>query len=124
MQIQSELVFAYGTLKDSARLRAMLRDVTRWRIVANGTVQGRLYDTGPYPAFGMSDDSADQVPGILVKVESGDAALARLDDYEDVSHGLYERRRLPVRIDDATTEEAWVYVYRRPVDAFPRIAEW
>jgi gamma-glutamylcyclotransferase (GGCT)/AIG2-like uncharacterized protein YtfP len=124
MQNQPELVFAYGTLKDSRRLRAMLKDVSRWRIVGSGTVQGRLYDTGPYPAFGMSDDSADRVPGVLVKLESGADALARLDEYEDVDHGLYERRRMPVRVDDATTHDAWVYVYRRSVDGFPRITEW
>jgi gamma-glutamylcyclotransferase (GGCT)/AIG2-like uncharacterized protein YtfP len=124
MQIQAELVFTYGTLKESGRLRTMLRDVTRWRIVGYGTVQGRLYDTGPYPAFGMSNDTADRVPGVLIKVESGAAALARLDEYEDVATGLYERRRMPVRLDDVTTLDAWVYVYRRSVDGFARIAEW
>lgn len=124
MEIQPALVFTYGTLKDSTRLRAMLKDVSRWRIVGPATVQGRLYDTGPYPAFGVSDDSADRVPGLLVKLESGDAALERLDEYEDVSQGLYARRRMPVRLDEGTTHDAWVYVYCRPVESFARITEW
>lgn len=124
MQIQPELVFTYGTLKDSRRLRAMLKDVSRWRIVGRGTVQGLLYDTGPYPALGMSDDRADRVPGLLVKVESGDAALARLDEYEDVSEGLYARRRMAVRLDESTTHDAWVYVYCRSVEGLERIEEW
>jgi gamma-glutamylcyclotransferase (GGCT)/AIG2-like uncharacterized protein YtfP len=124
MQIRPDLVFAYGTLKESTRLRAMLKDISRWRIVGNGTVQGRLYDAGPYPVLAMSDDENDRVPGVLIKLESGEAALAQLDDYEDVSHGLYARLRMPVRVDDHTTEDAWVYVYRRSVAAFARIPTW
>lgn len=124
MEIQPDLVFTYGTLTNSQRLRAMLKDISRWRIIGAGTVQGRLYDTGPYPALGMSDDSNDRVPGLLVKLESGEAALARLDEYEDVSQGLYARHRMQVRLDEATTYDAWVYVYCRPVEGFPRIADW
>jgi gamma-glutamylcyclotransferase (GGCT)/AIG2-like uncharacterized protein YtfP len=124
MQIQPDLVFVYGTLKESRRLRSMLRDVSRWRVLGPGTIAGRLYDAGPYPVLAMSDNPNDRVPGLLVKLESGDAALARLDDYEDVSHGLYERRRVPVQLDESTTDEAWVYVYRRSVEGFHRIEQW
>ena len=124
MQIQPDLVFVYGTLKESKRLRSMLKDVSRWRILGPGTVAGRLYDAGPYPAMARSDDANDRVPGLLVKLESGDAALARLDEYEDVSHALYERHRMPVRVDESTTHEAWVYVYCRSVEGFSRIEQW
>src|SRR5262245_49598825 len=99
MQIQSDLLFLYGTLKNEQRLRAMLSRISRWRIVGAASIQGRLYDLGPYPALAMSTDPKDRVPGILVSVESGDAALAQLDEYEDVSHGLYARQRVPVTLD-------------------------
>lgn len=124
MQIRPDLVFVYGTLKDSRRLRAMLRDVSRWRILGTGTIVGRLYDLGPYPALVASSDASDRVPGLLVKLESGDAGLARLDEYEDVAHGLYVRQQAEVRLDDDSARQAWVYVYCRPVDGAPRISEW
>lgn len=124
MQIRPELVFVYGTLKDSRRLRSMLKEISRWRIVGTGTISGRLYDLGPYPALTVSSDPNDRVPGLLVKLESGDAALARLDEYEDVAHGLYARQSVPATLEDASVHQAWAYVYCRSTEGFPRIDSW
>lgn len=123
MQIRAELLFVYGTLKDPGLCAAVLQDAGGTRRVGRGTIQGRLYDAGSYPAFVPSDDPADRVAGVLLELDAGAAALERLDAYEGVADGLYERRRVTVRLHD-TTRDAWVYVYCRPLAGLPRIARW
>jgi gamma-glutamylcyclotransferase (GGCT)/AIG2-like uncharacterized protein YtfP len=121
---QPSLLFVYGTLKEPRRLEALIGTVSQWRACGHGTVQGRLYDVGPYPALVASADTNDQVPGVLIELASGSAALARLDAYEGVADGWYERRRISMRLTDGTRQDAWAYIYRGSVDGLPRIVEW
>ncbi|MFN8643130.1 MAG: gamma-glutamylcyclotransferase family protein [Candidatus Binatia bacterium] len=66
---------------------------------------------------------ASRVPGVLVEL-ADQAALARLDEYEDVGAGLFARRRATVHLDADGDAEAWVYVYRRSVRGRRRITSW
>ena len=116
-------LFAYGTLKDPGRLAAVVGPTTRSRVLGAGRVRGILYDAGDYPALRPSRSLADSVPGLLLELD-GDAVLARIDAYEGVDSGLYERRRCVVRLDDGRRASAWTYLYNRSTAALPRIAAW
>jgi gamma-glutamylcyclotransferase (GGCT)/AIG2-like uncharacterized protein YtfP len=116
-------LFAYGTLKDPARLAAVVGPTTRCRVVGAGRVRGVLYDVGDYPALRPSRGSTDTVAGLLLELH-GDTALERVDAYEGVDSGLYLRRRCVVRLDDGRRATAWTYVYNRSTAALRRIAAW
>ena len=118
------LIFAYGTLRDPRRMDALLDASSRWRVVAEGSVQGRLYDVGEYPALIKSDDPNDRVPGVVIEIQPGASVLARLDAYEGVDAGFYRREVLPVYRAAGSARGAWVYVYQRSVEGLRRITEW
>jgi gamma-glutamylcyclotransferase (GGCT)/AIG2-like uncharacterized protein YtfP len=116
-------LFAYGTLKDPDFLASVVGPRAQCRLIGRGTIPGRLYDVGAYPALRPGAGPGDGVPGVLWEID-GDDALARLDEFEDVAGGVYARARCDVRMDDGRSEPAWVYVYALSVDGLPRIAVW
>jgi len=117
-------VFAYGTLLDPARVEALIGRISRWRYLGRGTVQGRLYNLGAYPAFTPGSDADEHVPGVVIEFDNGQQALARLDAYEDVGAGLYRRERCLVRLVGGDMMAAWVYVYCLSVSGLRRIRAW
>ena len=116
-------LFAYGTLQDLEFLVSVVGPQVRCRRIGSGTIAGKLYDVGAYPALRPAEGSDARVPGVLWEIE-GEAALTRLDEFEDVAGGVYARERCDVRMDDGRSEPAWVYVYALSVDGLPRIAAW
>lgn len=116
------LLFAYGTLQNPVKLAAVIGAAATCRVVADASVQGRLYDAGDYPVLCRSDAAADRVPGLLLELD--DAVLPRLDAYEGVAEGLYTRQRCTVELGSGEAVEAWAYVYARSVAGLPRIAAW
>ena len=124
------LLFVYGTLQDPARVEALIGAITRWRTVGSGSTRGRLYDVGSYPALiraptrGTASRSGDRVPGVLLELDAGAAALKVLDRYEGVDEGVYERRRCRVTTAAGANTVAWVYVYLQPVTGLRRIVAW
>jgi gamma-glutamylcyclotransferase (GGCT)/AIG2-like uncharacterized protein YtfP len=115
-------IFAYGTLKDPARLAAVI-GATSLRVVDPGHVGGVLYDMGAFPALRRSTSPSDSVPGLLLELDDH-GALERLDAYEDVGSGLHVRERCAVRLEDGQRRDAWVYVYNRSTAGRRRIAAW
>jgi gamma-glutamylcyclotransferase (GGCT)/AIG2-like uncharacterized protein YtfP len=115
-------IFAYGTLKDPARLAAVI-GATSLRVVDPGHVGGVLYDMGAFPALRRSTSPSDSVPGLLLELDDH-GALERLDAYEDVGSGLHVRERCAVRLEDGQRRDAWVYVYNRSTVGRRRIAAW
>jgi gamma-glutamylcyclotransferase (GGCT)/AIG2-like uncharacterized protein YtfP len=116
------LLFAYGTLRDALQRDVVLRGAPT-REIGGGSVTGALYDLGNYPGLVLGGTADEPVPGVLVELPD-DAALARLDEYEDVGNGLFVRDRVVVRRDDGGEVEAWTYVYSQPVRGRRRIAAW
>jgi len=115
------LLFTYGTLRDALQRDVVLHGAPT-REVGTATVAGVLYDLGNYPGLvGGAPD--ERVPGVVVEL-SDEAALARLDEYEDVGNGLFVRRRMIVHLDAGGDVEAWVYVYNRSVRGRRRITSW
>ena len=113
------LLFAYGTLRDAGMRDRVLRGAPS-REIGPGSVAGVLYDLGEYPGLVAGDE---RVPGVVIEL-ADDAALARLDEYEDVGSGLYVRRRTTVRLDGGEEIEAWVYLYNRSVEGRRQIVAW
>lgn len=82
------LLFLYGTLKRGGSNHHFMKD-QRW--VANARTQPayRLYDLGGYPGMVASTEEGLSIEGEIWDVDA--AALARLDELEDVAGGEYAR---------------------------------
>jgi gamma-glutamylcyclotransferase (GGCT)/AIG2-like uncharacterized protein YtfP len=115
------LLFTYGTLRDALQ-RDMVLHGAPTREVGPATAAGVLYDLGNYPGL-VGGTPDERVPGVVVELPD-DAALTRLDTYEDVDNGLFVRRRTSVRLDAGGDVEAWVYFYNRSVRGRRRIGSW
>jgi len=100
-------IFVYGTL---------MRGDTRHRALAGQKFLGdattspryRMYNVGTYPALVESPEGL-AIEGELWNVD--EACLARLDDIEGVSEGLYARRAIKLQPPfEASPAEAYFYL--------------
>ncbi len=113
------LYFFYGTLTSKERLQLVM-DGHCFQDVGKGTVKGTLFDIGAYPGLVLQGDTSIQ--GVIV--ETDDGAVAQLDEYEAVTEGLYERRRVAVERDGGGSLVAWTYVYLGSTDGLNPIDQW
>ena len=119
-------VFVYGTLMRGfdhpmSRLLSAGAD-----FLGPASCRGRLYMVTHYPGLLHSDDAGDVVFGELYRLRDVAGLMAALDDYESVGPGyeaptLYLREVMPVTLRDGSVQEAWTYIYNRPVDEAKRI---
>lgn len=121
-------LFVYGSLLSTVGLPAheLLHPGTSF--VATGSVAGRLYDTGDYPALVPAGSAHERVHGELYALDRGDpeTLLARLDRFEgyipeEPSASLFLRIRTEVALDTGECTPAWTYLYNRPAQGFSRI---
>lgn len=105
----SEFLFVYGTLKRGIANPWSRRLWAQARFAGCGTLPGKLYDLGPYPAFVEDDGAAAEVHGEVAELDDP-AVLEQLDRYEG---SQYERVLRQVRMEDGSSRPAWVYVFRR-----------
>lgn len=97
-------LFVYGTLRRSQGASALLSGCL---FLADGRLPGSLYDTGSYPALVL--DGRGEVVGEVWSCSA--ETLTRLDPYEGVGDGLFERVQVTVE-----GRPCWTYV------AGPRLA--
>ena len=113
MSESSELVFVYGLLRSGERMHDIVEGLP---LTGPFKLDGfALYDLGQYPAAVHADGT---IVGELCELPHP-AVLTALDEAEGV-HGdppLYVREKVEVE-----GQNAWIYVYDRPVGAAPRIA--
>jgi gamma-glutamylcyclotransferase (GGCT)/AIG2-like uncharacterized protein YtfP len=119
-----DYVFFYGTLMTGFDRRRRLGMDDRLTFRGRGTITGKLFDLGLYPAAVPAADG--RVRGEVFEVTEAPLVLAALDEIEgyepaapDVS--LYVRDVVPVRLDDGDSVDAWVYFYNAPLGQAPRI---
>jgi len=111
-------LFVYGTLRRDAGTEMSLFLGGSARFVGSARTTGRLYQLGSFPGLILSQDSRNFVIGEVH--ELGDPAVTWpvLDAYEGDE---FERRIVPVRLDDGGKLDAWAYVYESDTSGKPRI---
>jgi len=113
----AERLFVYGTLHPQHAPNEIADVVRRFKRLGEGTVHGRLYDLGDFPAM-VLDQTAGKVNGEVFIIPTDSNALARLDAYEeyhpsDPKQSLFLRQKTTVDLADGTKPECWVYVYNK-----------
>jgi gamma-glutamylcyclotransferase (GGCT)/AIG2-like uncharacterized protein YtfP len=116
----THFLFVYGTL-----MKGFHEDWQKKvgaRLVGRGRINGMLYDLGEYPGAKCSaPDSGEYIKGELYELGDPELAAKVLDRYEEFlpdrpRSSLFVRMTAPVTLEGGRSENAWVYVYNRPVD--------
>ncbi len=119
-------LFVYGSLLPGLRPRAMAGALAGCIDRGPGSVPGRLYDLGPYPAAVLDSRAAARVHGRVFELPADRDVLAVLDRYEgfapaNPADSLYLRVAQRVDRDDGGNSMCWVYVYNRDPGAAPEV---
>lgn len=104
-------IFVYGTLRSGSGHPMARRLSSQARLVGKGSVPGRLYDMGWYPAAMFDADEKRLIVGDVFALASGGRLLAELDAYE-AGDPNYARTSLRVKLADGGTVTAWAYGVR------------
>lgn len=116
----SDHLFLYGTLRPGLAPQHLAGYADRLQRVAVGTIPGRLYDLGCYPAAILDPSAETRIVGEVFKLPADQWVLAAFDAYErydpsDPEGSLYHRRQTEAMLQDGKSVECWVYVYNRDV---------
>ena len=121
--IEPRLLFVYGTLRRGSASLMAERLAGQATFVGEGTVSGRLFDTGSYPACVPTTNPAERVYGevFALRADTKDELLAVLDQYEGYApdarySSLFVREATIVRFVDGSEEVAWIYHYNEGLD--------
>lgn len=102
-------IFVYGTLKRGGSNHGWLCG-QRFIAEARTQPQFRLFDLGGYPGLVADAQHGLAVEGEVWEVDA--AALARLDELEDLDGGEYARQPLPLQAPFAAEViEGYVYLW-------------
>jgi gamma-glutamylcyclotransferase (GGCT)/AIG2-like uncharacterized protein YtfP len=123
-----EHIFVYGTLLPGLAPAGLWEPVRLCAPVGRGSLPGRLYDLGPYPAAVPDTSAPGRVAGMVYRLPDRTDVLGALDAYEgcdaaDLSGSLFVRRWLEVALDDGGRVSCWVYVYNRDPGPAPPIPD-
>jgi len=107
-------IFVYGTLQRGEEREPMWPRVPR--LIELGTIRGRLFDLGPYPALTEGDDL---IRGELWHLEPKDIGvtldvLDEIECYGKDDIDLYLRRVVAARTENGQTVEAFTYFFASP----------
>ena len=121
-------LFVYGTLRQGSGHPLARLLATHARYVGRARFAGRLFELGSYPAV-VPAPGGGEVVGELYRLIAPEMLLSLLDRYEGCNEGHnegpgsvpdpraeYRRERRPVRLDDGTARDAWIYLYNRPTE--------
>lgn len=116
---QPPLLFVYGTLKRGCSNPWSRRLWSTARFLGEGSLPGRLYSLGPYPAF-IDDPAAGGPVHGEVAALADESILRELDAYEGPQ---YLRARRRVRLASGAGLAAWVYIFRGPLGHARRLPD-
>jgi len=108
-------LFVYGTLRYESEHPMALRLRTKARHIGKGSVPGRLYDLGAYPAAVFDAGEKCRIIGDVFKILPGSNVLAEMDTYEGTDP-QYKRTVLQVKLANGGAVDAWAY----GVDSVPQ----
>lgn len=96
--------------------------------VANGYVNGKLFDVDNYPGAVPATSFQFKLTGQVLKIKSGceKEILRLLDEYEDynetdITGSLFRRKKTPVYSTGIQKEEAWIYLYNKSTSGLKEI---
>ncbi|MGH9671014.1 MAG: gamma-glutamylcyclotransferase family protein [Terriglobales bacterium] len=121
-----QYLFLYGTLLPERAPAEVAKAVRQLRRIGRGSVSGKLYDLGEYPAAILDKRSRSRISGEIFEVPGGPAVLKTLDKYEGFNPrhpraSLFVRKRWPVVFQNGKKLNCWLYVYNRNPGSAPRI---
>ena len=108
-----EHIFVYGTLRSESDHPMARRLCAQARLVGKGSVSGRLYDCGWYPAAMFDDSETRRIVGDVFALKLGAKLLAELDDYE-AGDPNYARVPIEVTLLNGGMVLAWAYGVKQP----------
>lgn len=121
-----EFIFVYGTLRKA--IAGDRHDVLARHsdYVADGYLQGTLYEVNGYPAAIESGNPHDKVYGEVYKIADSRLVLPPLDAYEECTPDYpqpheYIRKQLAISLGDGSRVNAWVYIFNHDVSDLTRI---
>ncbi|QHN04918.1 gamma-glutamylcyclotransferase [Granulicella sp. WH15] len=111
-------LFVYGTLHPERAPEEIAAAVGKLRPVGQGTIRGKLYDLGEFPAVVVNGGRGQKVSGSVFALPDDPETLASLDDYEEFSpsdptNSLFVRSKRMVTLADGRRRLCWVYVYNK-----------
>lgn len=123
-----DLIFVYGTLRRGARCVMARWLASQGEYIGCGTVSGRLYDVGDYPALRPARHPSETVVGDLYRLRRSAYTLARLDRYEGIGSGQsrpyqYSRECVQATLENGEHRAAWTYFYRGGTAHLRRIVQ-
>src|ERR1700758_3821678 len=118
-KVAKRYLFSYGTLQPRHAPAEIAPTVRRLRRVGRGSVHGRLYDLGEYPAAILSRNGP-LVIGQVFAIPNDPEVLTRLDEYEGFDphrpqSSLFIRKRCWVKLENGKKLFCWMYAYNRPL---------
>lgn len=110
-------LFVYGSLRRSPEgTHRFLLPYAEY--VADGYMQGRLYEVDGYPGAVETADVHEHVQGEVYRVLAPEGLFERLDRYEECDPAFahpheYVRKAVQVTLSGGGSVTAWVYVFNR-----------
>lgn len=106
-------LFVYGTLRKRFASHDILRHLGA-QFLAEGFVQGVLYDLGEYPGAVPRASDASRVRGEVYRLRNGVKAFKVLDRFEgykaeNPAQSLFERKEVTVTLAGGKQVLAWIY---------------
>ncbi len=113
-------LFVYGTLRPEHAPREIAHVVKKLRPMGQGTIRGRLFNLGEYPAVVTGGENNERIPGAVFALPEDADTLTSLDQYEefhpeDPAKSLFIRVKRLVTFADGTRRRCWVYLYNQPL---------
>jgi gamma-glutamylcyclotransferase (GGCT)/AIG2-like uncharacterized protein YtfP len=112
-------LFVYGTLRSGGGTEWSRRLASHAGLIGTGRVMGSLFEIGSYPGMTPALCDGDWVVGELFELRDPESFWPPLDEYEGHE---FERREVPVCMDDGRWMNGWVYYYRGDTEGKLRIA--
>ncbi|MFQ5632663.1 MAG: gamma-glutamylcyclotransferase [bacterium] len=118
------LLFVYGTLLRGMENAAFLQSPEKATFYSRGTIQGKLYDLGYFPAYVKTDVSqtglSHEITGEIYEIKHPEVLFETLDLIEGYNHqhperSLFIRERTIARTEKGK-KEVWVYIYNQSLD--------
>lgn len=109
-------LFVYGTLHPDRAPEEISDVVKNLQHMGTGTIRGKLYDLGDYPAAVVNRNANGKISGSVFALPDDPKALASLDEYEeftpsDPANSLFIRTKRMVTLADGSRRLCWVYLY-------------